>query len=166
MRSFEGVVFSGYRYASGNLKGVMHLIEERMGLSGLVDGTLNVRIAEEYIVKGDSVISREECGLGEAIKLKRCVIFGRKAIIMRPEKHETIPGFGHGKTCLELMGCVHFRDTFGLADGSHVTVEVEGDGRMVGRCSMRLRINSRAEVRWNQLSGRTVAPQKGGGEKS
>jgi len=108
----------------------MHLIEERMGLPGLVDGTLNVKIAEEYIVEADRTISREEYGLGgEAIKLKRCVILGRKAIIMRPENHETVPGFGHGKTCLELMGSVKFRDTIGLGDGSPVTVEIEGDDK-------------------------------------
>jgi len=94
---------------------------------GLVEGTLNVKIAEEYIVKADRVIFREEYGFGEAIKLKRCVIFGRKAIIMRPERHETIPGFGHGKTCLELMGSVNFRDALGLVYDSQVTVEVEGD---------------------------------------
>ncbi len=127
VRSFDGVVTKGFGCASANLKSVMHLIEERMGLSGLVEGTLNVKIAEEYIVKADRVISREEYGFGEAIKLKRCVIFGRKAIIMRPERHETIPGFGHGKTCLELMGSVNFRDALGLVYDSQVTVEVEGD---------------------------------------
>lgn len=133
VRQFAGVVRRGYRYASGNLKSVMHLIEERMGLPGLQDGTLNVKIAEEYIVIPDKVISPEEyplnrsSGLNETIKLKRCVICGRKAIIMRPDTHETIPGFGHGKAHLELMGCVHFRDTLGLQDESHVIVEVEGD---------------------------------------
>ena len=127
MRRLAGTVSKGFGYASGNLKGVMLLIEQRMGLQGLVEGTLNVKIAEEYIVEADTVISREEYGLDEALKLKRCVILGRKAIIMRPEKHESTPGFGHGKTCLELVGCVHFRQTFGLRDGSQVTVEVEGD---------------------------------------
>ena len=127
MRRFAGVVSKGVGHASGNLKHVMHLIEERMGLPGLVGGTLNVKIAEEYIVEADRTISREEYGLGETIKLKRCVISGWKAIIMRPENHETVPGFGHGKTCLELMGCVKFCDTLGLENESRVTVEVEGD---------------------------------------
>ena len=127
MRSFEGVVRGGFALASGNLAHVMHLIEKRMGLSGLEKGTLNVEIGEEYIVQPDAVISVEEYGFGEAIKLKRCVTFGRKAIIMRPEKHETVPNFGHGKTCLEVMSCVNFRETFGLGNGSSVTVEVEGD---------------------------------------
>lgn len=127
MKRFAGVVCSGHGIASANLRAVMCLIEERMGLPGLVEGTLNVKIAEEYTVKADRLISREEYRLGEAIKLKRCVIFGRKAIIMRPENHEIIPGFGHGKNCLELMGCIKFRDTLGVDDGSRVTVEIEGD---------------------------------------
>src|SRR5438270_724694 len=62
VRRFAGVVREGYGIASRNLKHVMHLIEERMGLPGLVDGTLNVKIAEEYIVEADRTISREEYG--------------------------------------------------------------------------------------------------------
>jgi CTP-dependent riboflavin kinase len=107
----------------------MLLIEKRMQLTGLVEGTLNVKIGEDYIVLPDATISPEEYFAPETIKLKRCVINGRKAIIMRPDTHETIDGFGHGKNCLELMGCVKFRDVLGVDDGSPVTVEIEGDDK-------------------------------------
>lgn len=107
-------------------------IESRMGLANLVEGTLNVRIPVDYIVRHDALIPAEEYrhnkgrDVQETIKLQRCLISGRKAIIVRPDTHETI-GWGHGTSCLEIMGSVNFRVTLGLSKGSVVEVEVEGD---------------------------------------
>jgi CTP-dependent riboflavin kinase len=130
-KKLSGVVCAGYGVASANLREVMHLIEARMGVRGLLEGTLNLQITEEYIVTPEAVIAVSEyplnrtSGLEETIKLARCVIAGRKAIIMRPDTHET--GLFHGPAHLELMGNVNFRQTLGLNDGSSVIVEVEGD---------------------------------------
>lgn len=132
MRVFAARVVNGFGVASGNLAPVMSLIEERMGLKGLVPGTLNVEIPEDYIVISDALIHPEEyplnriCGTSETIKLQRCVVQRRKAIIMRPDTHETV-GWGHGTKHLELMAVVRFRDVLGLANGSRIEVEVEGD---------------------------------------
>jgi CTP-dependent riboflavin kinase len=46
---------------------------------------------------------------------------------MRPDTHETIPGYGHGKNHLELMGRVRFREVLGLQDGDPVKLEIAGD---------------------------------------
>jgi CTP-dependent riboflavin kinase len=116
----------GYHVATELLNPVVHLIEERMGLADLVAGTLNVHIPEDYIVIADASIAPNEYGHNEMLKFQRCIVEGYKAIIMRPDTHETIPGWGHGKNHFELMGQIHFRDTLGLVDGSHVRLELEG----------------------------------------
>lgn len=132
MRVFTGKVDKGCGVATENLRPVMPLIESRMRLAGLVLGTLNVRISEDYIVKADETIKPDEyplnqlSGASETIKLQRCLISGRRAIIMRPDTHET-SGWGHGTKCLEVIGREKFRDTLNLSNASVVKVEVEGD---------------------------------------
>ena len=117
---------TGFHVAAQNLKPVMHLIEARMGLKALVPGTLNIRIDQDYIVLPDASISPREYGFNETVKLQRCIISGRKAIIMRPDSHETRPNCGHGKDHLELMNPLYLRTELNLRDGDRVTVEVEG----------------------------------------
>ena len=99
-----------------------------MGLTDLLPGTLNVSIPGDYtVVLLWSVITPDEYGHDETLKLQRCLVEGFKAIIMRPDTHETRPGWGHGKNHLELMGQIHFRETLGLEDGSPVRLELEGE---------------------------------------
>jgi CTP-dependent riboflavin kinase len=130
MRTIIGTVANtheGFHVAAAHLNPVMHLIEGRMGLIDLVPGTLNVCIPENYIVTACAVITPDEYGFDETVKLQRCLVEGHKAVIMRPDTHERIPGYGHGKNHLELMGRVNFREVLGLYDGKPVRVEVEGD---------------------------------------
>jgi CTP-dependent riboflavin kinase len=131
MRIFHGTVKSGYGVAAANLNPVLKLIELRMGMAKLVEGTLNVQILETYVVMPTTSILPHEyplnltTGLNETIKLQRCVIGGHKAVIMRPDTHER--GMFHGPKHLELIGTVKFRQVLGLEDESAVDVEVEGD---------------------------------------
>ena len=131
MRIFHGTVRSGYGDATANLKPVLRLIESRMGMTNLIEGTLNVQIPEDYLVIPTTSILPHEyplnltSGLNETIKLQRCVISGHKAIIMRPDTHER--GMFHGPKQLELIGAVKFRQVLDLADESAVKVEVEGN---------------------------------------
>ena len=118
---------AGFHVAAACLNPVMHLIEERMELNGLVQGTLNICIPEEYVVIAQAVITPAEYGFNETVKLQRCLINGYKAIIMRPDTHETIPGYGHGKNHFELMGRFRFRETLGVQDGDPVNIEIEAD---------------------------------------
>ena len=133
MRIVYGSVTHGYGKATQNLDPVMGLIETRTGFPGLVRGTLNVKIPEEYIVRADALINPEEyplnnqTHLGETIKLQRCLVNGHKALIMRPDSHEIGAGQFHGKSHLELMGQKNFREILGLSDESIVEVQVEGD---------------------------------------
>jgi CTP-dependent riboflavin kinase len=131
MRTFHGTVKSGYGVAAANLNPVLRLIELRMGMASLIEGTLNVQILENYVVIPTTSILPHEyplnfaTGLNETIKLQRCVIGNHKAIIMRPDTHER--GMFHGPKHLELIGTVKFRQVLGLEDESAVDVEVEGD---------------------------------------
>jgi CTP-dependent riboflavin kinase len=133
MKLFLGTVTSGYGMATPNLNPVMSLIESRIGLSNLVPGTLNVSIPEDYIVPADALILpheypyNEQSHLGETIKLRRSLVAGYKAVIVRPDSHEIGAGQFHGKACLELMGQIHFRSALNLSDGSLIEVQVEGD---------------------------------------
>jgi CTP-dependent riboflavin kinase len=126
MKIFKGTVTNGYGIAASNLNRVKKLIETRMRFAALEPGTLNLRLQEDYIVEPEQLITAEEY-VGEAVKLKRCLIGGRKAIIVRPEKHETEPGYGHGKAYLEIMSAVHLRNTLKLSNGDVVEVQIDGD---------------------------------------
>ena len=133
MKAFRGTVTSGYGVAAQNLDPVMRLIESRTGLGGLVRGTLNVIIPEEYVVVADALVLPAEyplnleTSLNETIKFQRCLVAGHKGLIMRPDSHEIGAGQFHGKAYLELMGQIHFRSALGLENGSVVEVQVEGD---------------------------------------
>ena len=128
---FHGTVKSGHGVAAANLRPVLRLIELRMGMAGLVEGTLNIQIPESYLVIPTTSILPHEyplnltSGLNETIKLQRRVIGGYKAIIMRPDTHES--GRFHGAKHLELIGAVKFRQLLALEDGSAVDAEVDGD---------------------------------------
>jgi CTP-dependent riboflavin kinase len=135
MRILKGTVEKGHgcRVASDNLAPVMDLIESKMGLATLVNGTLNILISEDYIVRHDAFIPPDQYpynrthGTNETIKLQRCLVRGRKAIIMRPDSHE-LGRENPGRKRLELMGTVKFRDEFSIPLGSVVEVEVEVEG--------------------------------------
>jgi CTP-dependent riboflavin kinase len=128
MKRLTGQVNSNtFGVATINLARVMNLIEARMGLTNLEPGTLNVRIQEEYIVIPNAIITPQEYVYDETIKLQRCLISGYKAIIMRPDTHETRQNWGHGINHLELMSPYHLKDTLSLIAGDEVVVEVEGD---------------------------------------
>jgi CTP-dependent riboflavin kinase len=133
MKLFLGTVTSGYGMATPNLNPILSLIETRVGLPNLVSGTLNVVIPEDYIVPADALILpgeypyNKQSNLGETIKLRRCLAAGYKAIIVRPDSHELGTGQFHGKSHLELMAQIHFRDALALTDGAIIEVQVEGD---------------------------------------
>lgn len=118
----------GFGDAGNNLASVVPLILSRTGLRSLVKGTLNLHLSEPYIVKADAVITDKEYIFPETIKLQRCLIGGFKAIIMRPETHERIPGNGHGPAHLELLSEHHLRNELKLVLGSAAQVDVEVEG--------------------------------------
>lgn len=128
MHTLSGTVTAGgFGYASGNLLPSENLILQRSGLKSLVRGTLNLKLPESYIVPPDFVLVGSEYITGETIKFQRCVVRGLRALIMRPETHERIAGYGHGTDHLELMSAYHLTTVLHLSPGDVVQVEVDGD---------------------------------------
>ncbi len=125
MRKLFGTVSTGFGAATPNLQPILRLIEQRTGLGGLKNGTLNIRLTQSYIVKPNAIIDRAEYNGSEFLKLQRCRIKGIRGIIMRPNTHEA--GYAHGPAHLEIMSPYHLRSMFILRDGDEVEVEVEGD---------------------------------------
>lgn len=126
MRLLLGEATRGYGLAARNLAHVAPLITARTGLTRMISGTLNVRLPEPYLVPPESTVSVEEYDGHEYLKLQRCVVHGIRAVIVRPHKHETVPGWAHGPTHVELVSAVHLRSALALHDGAALRIEVEG----------------------------------------
>lgn len=125
MITLTGTIRDGFGIAATNLAHVMALIEHRIGLGPLVRGTLNLALPEPYIVVPDARVERHEYNHHEYIKLQRCRISSVRAVILRPNTHES--GYGHGPAHLEVLSTLNFREQFGLKTGHAIRVEVEGD---------------------------------------
>ena len=93
-----GTVERGHGSASINLVGsVLQLIEQRIGLSELIPGTLNLRLKEPFYLAADATLEPPEYNSQERIQLQRCRVGGIQAIIMRAELAV------HGRDHLEIM---------------------------------------------------------------
>jgi CTP-dependent riboflavin kinase len=121
------VTEKGFGVAGDNLLPSVPLILQRTGLQSLEKGTLNLTLPAPYIVRADARLTGHEYVTGEAIKFQRCVVLGLRALIMRPETHETIPGYGHGPAHIELMSPHNLTRTLGLSPGMILDLEVDGD---------------------------------------
>jgi CTP-dependent riboflavin kinase len=133
MHILQGEITRGFGLAARNLAHVAPLICARTGARRLTPGTLNVRLPASYLVEPDAVVGLDEYDGNECLKLQRCVVGGIQAVIVRPHQHETVPGWGHGPSHLELVSAVHLRSALGLTDGAPVRVEVGGDDAWWGR---------------------------------
>ena len=133
MRVLHGEVTSGFGLATRNLAHVAPLIAARTGLARITAGTLNVRLPEPYLVASEATVTAEEYDGHEYLKLRRCVVHyrtrglgGIRAVIVRPHKHELVPGWAHGPNYAEIVSAVHLRRALVLYDGAPVRIEVEG----------------------------------------
>jgi len=119
-----GEVGKGHGVASLNLSKVYSLIEERSGLSGIVPGTLNLKLDNHFPVeKADFVISEDEYNGVEWIRFLKCQVNGIPSLIMRPKNHDD-PKRSELWCRLELMAQVNLRESLGLSDGDKVEVLV------------------------------------------
>ena len=130
LRVLKGRVEKGNGVASDNLRPIINLIGERICIPKMIEGTLNIRIAEPYIVPADATIVPPE--YLEKLKLKRCRLRGFRCCIMRPEPHETVPESEAERrqdalTRLEIMSDCHLRTALTLNNGDPVEIEIDGD---------------------------------------
>jgi CTP-dependent riboflavin kinase len=124
MLILQGRVSSGFGVAGEHLAPIAGLIRQRTGLRTLVPGTLNLRLGLPYRFHPDAEITHEEYGY-ERLKLQRCCVQGHRAVILRPETHES--GNGHGDAHIELLAEVHLRSALGLHDDDILDVTVGHD---------------------------------------
>ena len=117
----QGVVSRGMGLAGTNLIPVLHLIEERSGISALIPNTLNIRLPEAYHFTPDFVVTQAEYR-HEELLFQHCRLGAIRCVIMRPSSHED--GSWHGPAHLELMSSVWLRERLSLKDGDSVTVEI------------------------------------------
>jgi CTP-dependent riboflavin kinase len=126
VKVLSGEVKRGCGVASKNLSHILDLIQDRTGVSPLVNGTFNLGLKSEYYVLiPDARIEKNEYNGKEFIKLQRCRVGGVQALIMRPNMH--IDGHAHGPAHIELLSTFVLRDHLCAKDGDIVDVEVEGD---------------------------------------
>lgn len=127
MEIIKGKIAQGYGgLASRNLKNIKPLIQERIGLPELIDGTLNIKTHEYYAITAvdDIIRPNEYKNQKESIKLKRCRINGSKGVIIRPSQHDN-PKNEELWFRIEIMSHHKLKEKLNLKIGDEVEIEVE-----------------------------------------
>lgn len=124
MRILRGEVESGTGdFAQWVLKLNAHY-ERKTGLK-LFPGTLNVRLSEPYSVpKGCLKLEAKEYAGSVSVNIVPCRVLGQRAFILRTEANELGTG-SHPQNVVEIASDVNLRNTYGLADGDEVNIEIE-----------------------------------------
>lgn len=117
----EGIVETGFGMAASSLAPIQDVIRQRSGLD-LVEGTLNVRLEEPYIVIPDIVFEGAHHGHHESLLLQHCRIGDAPGLIVRTSTQAA--GDSHPLEVIEIMCVERLRTTRGLADGDRVIIEV------------------------------------------
>lgn len=91
----------------------------------LFPGTLNLEIPEPWQVPKQRAIriEKEEYGGSVSLSLVPCVVFGRRAFIVRTDEAEAGTE-AREHTILKIASDVKLRDAYSLVDGSEVAVEL------------------------------------------
>jgi riboflavin kinase len=127
MKILRGKVSSGIGDFSQKITGVPGLWDAYERKTGMrfFPGTLNIRLKETYSVPPNAIwLDKEEYHGTVSVYLVPCLVFGRKAFILRTEKNER--GFGaHPKNIVEVACDVKLREAYKLVDGTDIEVTVD-----------------------------------------
>jgi hypothetical protein len=112
MRILEGKSFPNPAHLSASGWGDEALanISAISGLLGVVSGTFNVQLDKEYENKWDWELPVKQFVSGESLFIQRCKIDKRRALIVRPSSHLTVPvstDKAQGFDVLEIMAPVN-----------------------------------------------------------
>jgi len=118
----EGVVESGFGLARSSLAPVHRVLCQMSGLS-LVEGTLNVRLEQPYIVIPDLALEAAAHGHHETLLLQRCRLQDLPGLIVRTNTQAA--GKSHPLEVIEILSVARLRDAWNLRDGDRLVVEVE-----------------------------------------
>ena len=118
-----GKVKSGLGNASYWMKKAEEAFENKLGVK-LFNGTLNVKLAKDYILEGNIlVLHKEEYGGSQEVFIKECEVLGHKSYIVRTEKNSAAGG-DHPLDLIEIISDVNFRGKYNLKDGDSIEVYI------------------------------------------
>ncbi len=90
----------------------------------LFHGTLNIKLDVEYSIPQNVLrLEKEEYGGDVSVSIVPCVVFGRRAFILRTDRIESGVGI-HPKNIVEIVSDIKFRERYLLKDGDIVEVVV------------------------------------------
>ncbi len=98
--------------------------EKKLGKK-LYNGTLNVKLEQDYVLKGTlDILKKEEYGGDQNVYIKACEVLGHKSYIVRTEKNSNNNG-DHPLCMLEIISDICFRETYNLKDEDIVEIKLE-----------------------------------------
>lgn len=118
----KGIVTSGMGTAKMWVGMVEKAFEEKTNIK-LYNGTLNIKLKEDYKIEPDFIIFPHEFGGNQNVLVKKCKILGIEAFAVRAEKNQIGTGDYDLKT-LEIVSNINFRETFNLKDNQEISVEI------------------------------------------
>ena len=88
----------------------------------LYPGTLNIMLDRPYHLPKDAIrLEKEEFGGTVSVSMQPCMIFNRKAFILRTDKNASGKGV-HSTNIIEIATDIKLRDEYNLKDGDEVQV--------------------------------------------
>jgi riboflavin kinase, archaea type len=125
MRLLRGRVESGIGDFGGWITELNAHYERKTGMR-FYPGTLNVRLAEAYVIPaGCTRLEAHEYAGSVSVSIVPCQILGRRGFILRTDANENGTG-RHTRTVVEIASDVNLRDEYNLSDGDEVTIELDG----------------------------------------
>ena len=119
-----GKVKSGFGNASYWMKKAEEAFEKKLGTK-LFNGTLNVKLEDEYILEGNIlVLHKEEYGGSQEVYIKECNVLGHKSYIVRTSKNSA-KGGDHPLDLIEIISDVNFREKYNLKDDDNIDVYIK-----------------------------------------
>ena len=122
---FRGKVVSGIGNFSFWIEKLQDHYLRKTGLR-LFPGTLNVQLDQSWsLLPRPLRLEAEEYGGTVSVNLVPCLVFGRKAFILRTDANEEGRGH-HPRSIVEVATDVKLRDQYRLQDGDAVEIVLTG----------------------------------------
>lgn len=117
-----GRVTTGIGTAKMWVKKIEQTFKEKTSMQ-VFNGTLNIKLDEDYIVKPDFIIKPEEYDGTENVLVKKCEIFGEIAYIVRAEKNQIGTG-DHSLKVIEIVSNINYREKYNLQDNENIKIKI------------------------------------------
>jgi len=123
MKVLRGQVTTGIGNFAQWIEKLSDHYERKTGMR-LFPGTLNVSLTEPYSTSSAPIrLEAEEYGGRVSVNIVPCIIFGRRAFLLRTERNEKGTG-DHSPHIIEIATDIKLRDAYGLRDGDWVEVVI------------------------------------------